>query len=419
MSNIKFIHCADIHLGSIVNINDVNKSIIEGESDFYIEDVLKKIVDLAIEENIDFILLSGDIFDTENLDVRIDKMFLLECMRLKENHIKLYIIAGNHDPLDEKKYLFSLPDNVYVFRGEKVSNVYYEKNSKKVVNIIGISYRKRYIKENLIDDFNELKEDNLLNIAMLHTALDGNEKYAPCTIEQLKRSKIEYWALGHIHKNRILNRELPTIVYPGIPQGRDFGEQQCGGVYLVEYEEQSLKNIEYRKISDFTYKDINVKLTEENGIYNIESLDCLSELILNNVRENLGTNKDDKINFIRVNIESEFKLKSLEDMKQKDMLEFRDYINSVIGDNNESFIVGVLTYNYYPKNEEVNIEEYILKLILEEIESLKNTDDLNGDIGEMWTSKEEKVKDAVFLLDKDTKESIISEVLRNIINELS
>lgn len=419
MSNIKFIHCADIHLGSIVNINDVNKSIIEGEADFYIEDALKKIVDLAIEENIDFILLSGDIFDTENLDVRTDKMFLLECMRLKKSHIKLYIIAGNHDPLDEKKYLFSLPDNVYVFRGEKVSNVYYEKNSKKVVNIIGISYRKRYIKENLIDDFNELKEDNLLNIAMLHTALDSNEKYAPCTIEQLKRSKMDYWALGHIHKNRILNRELPTIVYPGIPQGRDFGEQQCGGVYLVEYEDQSLKNIEYRKISGFIYKDVNIKLTEQNGIYNIESLDYFCELILNNVRENLGTNKDDHINFIRVNIESEFKVKSLEDMKQKDILEFRDYINSVIGYSNENFIVGALTYNYYPKSEEVNIEEYILKLILEEVEFLKDTDDLNGDIGEMWTSKEEKVKDTVFLLDKDTKDSIISEVLRNIINELS
>ena len=419
MSKIKFIHCADMHLGSIISINDLKKKNVEEEVEFYIEAAFKKIVDLAIEENIDFILLSGDIFDTENLDVKIDKMFLLECMKLKKNHIKVYIITGNHDPLDEKKYLFKLPDNVYIFPGEKVTNVYYEKNSKKVANIIGISYKKRYLKENLIDDFNNLKEDNLLNIAMLHTSLDGNERYAPCTIEQLKRSKIEYWALGHIHKNRIVNKEVPTIVYPGIPQGRDFGEQQCGGVYLVEYEEGTLKSIEYRKTSKITYKDINIYIEDENLIHNMDSLNCLCEFILNEVRANLEVNKDDSINLIRVNIESEFKIESLENMKQKDILELIDYINSTISNNTDNFIVGSLRYNHYPKNEEVDIEEYIFKLILEEVENLESMDGLENHMGEMWTSKEEKVKDTVFLLDKEIKKSIISGVLRNIINELS
>jgi len=45
---------------------------------------------------------------------------------------------------------------------------------------------------------------------------------------------MDYWALGHVHNQRILRESRPCIIYPGNTQGRSVRKTGLRGCYLVE-----------------------------------------------------------------------------------------------------------------------------------------------------------------------------------------
>jgi len=99
---VKFIHCADLHLDrpfkskSHLSPNifeDVQKSAYES---------FQHIVDLALEKEVDFIIIAGDLFDKENRTLRAEVFLKEQFERLEKEQIFVYICHGNHDPLSTK-----------------------------------------------------------------------------------------------------------------------------------------------------------------------------------------------------------------------------------------------------------------------------------------------------------------------------
>ena len=83
---------------------------------------------------------------------------------------------------------------------------------------------------------------------------------------------IDYWALGHIHKTNILNHTRPIIAFPGIPQGRDMGEQGVGGVFYVEVCKKEVVHMEFLPIATVIYKRVEIVIGEDNKIENFSDL---------------------------------------------------------------------------------------------------------------------------------------------------
>ncbi len=269
MNKLKFIHTADIHLGSFLHIGgetlppSVDKAIetatLEGFS---------RVCHAAIVNGVDFMVISGDLFDREARSVKAMSYFVEQCKALNDKGIDLFIIAGNHDPLREQPDLFEMPSNVKVFRGDQPEVfMVLDKDQVPIARIIGQSYQNRWEQREIHLNYKPLDTD-LWNIALLHTQLEaGSSKYIPCSIGDLKgRQDIHYWALGHIHQPGILNQASPYIVYPGIPQGRDFGEQDRGGCVLVELNPFGDSTISFIPLAPVVYKriDIFIDSDEEN-----------------------------------------------------------------------------------------------------------------------------------------------------------
>ena len=83
-------------------------------------------------------------------------------------------------------------------------------------------------------------DESAFTIGLLHANVGGNTDhalYAPCSLEDLAQSGIDYWALGHVHTRQVLRERTPTVVYPGNPQGRHPNETGARGVYLVEVDD--------------------------------------------------------------------------------------------------------------------------------------------------------------------------------------
>lgn len=277
MSKVRFIHTADVHLGSILQIvGDSLPAELEKSMEDAALEGFRRVCSTAIEKNVDFILIAGDLYDREARSVKADHFFSQECRRLAAMGIDVFVIAGNHDPLREEQGLITIPPNVKTFPGDQ-PEIYkvVDKNKRALANIIGQSYEGRRLREKIHENYH-LETTDLWNIALLHTQLEaGTSNYIPSSLSELKeRTDVHYWALGHIHQTQILNEAAyPLIAYPGIPQGRDFGEQGRGGCLLVELDRLQGSSITFLPTASVIYKRQEIFIDEEPAPETLEELE--------------------------------------------------------------------------------------------------------------------------------------------------
>lgn len=242
INQLSFIHAADLHLGSSLHTPEIASKNVAQMVERATFQAFERICKAAIKYRVDFLLLAGDVYDQTAKSVAANLFFTEQCRILQKNQIKVYVIAGNHDPLKEQRELFVLPENVYLFSSKtpEVKEILNEQG-KVLGRILGQSYHYRSESRKMYNDF-VVSDQNAWNIGLLHTQLDPTDNnYVPCSLNDLRsRTGIHYWALGHIHQCKIIHQANPVVAYPGIPQGRDFGEAGVGGCLFVELDPNSI-----------------------------------------------------------------------------------------------------------------------------------------------------------------------------------
>lgn len=274
---LSFLHSADIHLGSIPHINTEGSKELKDFINRAVYSAFNKIVQYAIEYKVDFIIIAGDLYDSEFRSVESRKTFYEGSLLLLENNIDVYLARGNHDALGGEKSLFKLPSNVHQFRSDIPEGFNIIKNNVLVAKVIGQSYRGKWERRKLHQNYGDLA-DTEFNIGVLHTGLEGNNpNYVPCTISELKEvQNINYWALGHIHTNDVIIRDKTIVIYPGIPQGRDMNEEGICGCYLIDVDNNNNFEYKFLETSLIEWKKVNVDLSN----YNPENINDLEEIII-------------------------------------------------------------------------------------------------------------------------------------------
>ena len=236
MVPIRFIHTADLHLGSpFTGISGLASAQRKKFADTVYQ-AFDTLIDYAVREEPDFMLIAGDIYDGEDRTLRAQFKFQKGMERLKEAGIPVIISHGNHDHLAGGWTRFELPGNVHVFDDKVTSHSFTVSGNK--VTVTGFSYGARHVNEAKILEYPQADESSAYHIGMLHGSMDGDSShavYAPFKKEQLLSKNYQYWALGHIHLRQILHSD-PCIVYPGNIQGRHRKETGPKGFYDVRLE---------------------------------------------------------------------------------------------------------------------------------------------------------------------------------------
>ncbi|HZJ83626.1 MAG TPA: DNA repair exonuclease [Clostridia bacterium] len=268
MRKVRFIHTADVHLGSLLHVGgeDLPSTIEQIVEEATLEG-FRRICEIAVDKAVDFVVISGDLYDREARSVKAISFFVDRCLILEKANIDVVIIAGNHDPLREQPGLFNMPDNVKTLGGD-APEVYevLDGEGKPLARIVGQSYESSSQRSKVHLEY-RVPDKDIWNIALLHTQLEsGSSNYIPSSLKELReRDDIHYWALGHLHEHRILNDSYPLIAYPGIPQGRDFGELGIGGCILVELSPFHGGNLSFIPTASVIYKRVSVFIDEDPG----------------------------------------------------------------------------------------------------------------------------------------------------------
>lgn len=233
MESIRFIHTADLHLGSpFTGMKGLRKEQWKQLKDSTLN-AFDRLVQYALDEKPDFVLIVGDIYDGEDRSIRAQARFQQGMQQLSEQKIPVILSYGNHDHLSGNWTRFELPDNVHAF-DKSVSQFKLEMAGGPVV-FTGFSYGSRHISESVVEQYPAAQNREEYHIGLLHGSMDGDSThavYAPFKKEQLLSKHYDYWALGHIHMRQELYRD-PPIVYPGNIQGRHRKESGVKGFYDV------------------------------------------------------------------------------------------------------------------------------------------------------------------------------------------
>ncbi len=294
MKGFKFIHTSDIHLGSILHIGSYEDSNIKELLNDSIYDVFKNICRAAIERDVQFIIIAGDLYDKEYRSVRANRFFTDCCRELNQHDIQVIVLMGNHDPYGEYRELFALPSNVHILDSKKPEILIVKSHGEPIARVVGQSYDSKNQSKPLHLGYPDL-DSQLFNIGVLHTQMKSDDtKYIPCNMgELLNKESYKYWALGHIHRPSIISPQNPVVAYSGIPQGRDFGEQDMGGCYLVEVRGNEVFNMEFFQTSKVVYKEIEIDISNEK-LKGAENLSQLEDFIFNEISASVSLGSSNK-----------------------------------------------------------------------------------------------------------------------------
>jgi len=269
---------ADLHIGGW---REPKMSILTIEA-------FKSAVDDCIEQQIDFLIIAGDLFNTSlpNIDYIKETVKLLK--RLKDSNIPVYIVPGSHDYSPSGKSMLEVLEHadllINVVKAKKLENgkmqLLLTQEEETGVKLTGMLGKKNMLEKSYYEalDYSNLEQEKGFKIFVFHTALD---ELKPDELANMESSPIsllpkgfDYYAGGHVHIiNKISLDGYKNVVYPGPLFPNSFSELQklnSGGYYLynngdLEYKKVEVKQTLFAEIncSNKTPEQVNLDLQQE------------------------------------------------------------------------------------------------------------------------------------------------------------
>ncbi|HTN99258.1 MAG TPA: DNA repair exonuclease [Microthrixaceae bacterium] len=262
---MKFIHAADLHIDSPMRGLSRYEGAPENELRHASREAFRNLVATALDEQVDLVILAGDVFDGDWPDFNTGLFFMQQLHNLSSNGIKVVVLAGNHDAESKLTKQLSYPEGTFKLGHKSAESILPELLGLEVA-VHGQSYANRDVSENLAANY-PAPIPGVLNIGVLHTALTGrpdHASYAPCSIDDLRSKGYDYWALGHIHQREVVSQN-PWIVFPGNLQGRSIRETGPKGFTLVTTSDGQILDVAHRDADTARWFNCEVDVTSANS----------------------------------------------------------------------------------------------------------------------------------------------------------
>ncbi|MCY9806978.1 DNA repair exonuclease [Lentilactobacillus senioris] len=291
---MKFIHVADLHLDSpfkgLANSKMPTTLLQQMQQSTF--DAATKVFDAAIDNQVDFVLLVGDLFDRAEQSINAKYFLNQQLNRLNNAQIPVLISFGNHDYFAGDIKQLGFPENVFVFPNVVTTTKLTLKDGT-IVAISGFSFANQWVSERMITNYPQADSQVDWNLGMLHGSAEGINStegtYAPFSLAEINAKNYDYWALGHIHQRQSLD-ERRVINYSGNTQGRHINEAGSKGCLLVESQGEQL-----------TTKFISTATIEWQRITITLTVQPVTEMVAY-ILEQLSKKNFTKMNFIRVEV---------------------------------------------------------------------------------------------------------------------
>lgn len=301
---IKIVHTGDNHVGMKFRSrysSEVSEQLIQERFNS-----LKRIVEKSNEKDAHFIVISGDLFDSTVVPQRDIKAVADILSFFKQDVI---IIPGNHDFYeDEPGKLWSLfkdfsKNNIHLLTDHKP--YVFAVEEKEIIFYPGIC-RSKHSKTNMIGwVYGEKKDPNALNVGIAHGNVEGlglgADQYFNMTVEELKKTDLHFWLLGHIHVPYPINAEdgITYFYYCGTPAPDGFDYLRPGSCWYLEVSDGKSNKVEQWETGKLKFyswnKELNTDIDIDQLISSIKNIEPKYSLIRINLKGRLTVLEREKL----------------------------------------------------------------------------------------------------------------------------
>ena len=257
---MKIIHTADLHIDSKMQTNLPKEKAAERKKEILL--TFEKMVEYAEANNVEIIIIAGDMFDTSKISVQT-KNRILNILK-SHNDIKFVYLAGNHDEKNIIDEFAGLLDNLFVFGDNwtkftfgniEITGARVEGKSKTIYDSLLLD-KDRFnivVLHGPISKYN-LKSDNIINLT------------------KLQNKNIDYLALGHIHSyeaDKLDDRGV--YAYSGCLEGRGFDECGNKGFVLIDVKNNTF-SYNFLQFAKRNLHEVEVDITGRSDWFDIENV---------------------------------------------------------------------------------------------------------------------------------------------------
>jgi len=297
---MKFAHLADCHLGGWrqQELQDLNLQ------------SFQKVMDRCITEKVEFILISGDLFDSAYPPIEVLKETFAEFSKVKEAQIPVFIIAGSHDfSASGKTFLDVLEKagfckNIENYEVQDDGRIKLQPHIYKDIALFGYSGKKSGME---IPELERVYFDSIypFTIFMLHTTIKDVVGNIPMdSVDKMKLPIANYYALGHIHKVFETTEANSKFSYPGPTFPNNFQELvdlKCGSFNFVELENSKIKTQNIKiPLKEVVYVEVEIKnalIGTEKIIQELDKKNLKDKIVLLKLVGTINQGKTGDINF--------------------------------------------------------------------------------------------------------------------------
>ncbi|MCH8003332.1 MAG: DNA repair exonuclease [Nanoarchaeota archaeon] len=370
----------------------------------------QKAADKCMEENVDFILISGDLFNTSLPRIDNLKSAVSIFKKLNDKNIPVYIIPGSHDYSPSGKTMLDVLEQAGLFinvvKGEEIDGklklnfTIDKKTGAKITGMLGKRYslEKKYY-ENLITE--NLEQEDGYKIFMFHSGIDelkpedmGNIITQPLS---LLPKNFNYYAGGHVHIVKDTKIDgYGTIAYPGPLFPNSFSELEkleTGGFYIMDNDKLRWESIQVYNI----YKIIlncdgkNPEQIYDEIINGIEDKEFNDTIVLIRLFGSLSSGKPHDIDYKEIFTQlydksAYFVMKNTNALTTKEFEEIK--IDTKSTEDAEAAIIKEHLGQIKLKDIDANKEEALIKELMQTLSTEKQEGETNPDF-------EKRIKDEI------------------------
>ncbi|OKY78733.1 MAG: DNA repair exonuclease SbcD [Candidatus Methanohalarchaeum thermophilum] len=310
---MKFAHMADTHLGAWSS-QEMKK---------LVSKAFEKAIDRCIGNNVDFILISGDLLETSRPSTGALSTAAKKLREVNDAGIDVYLVPGSHDFSPSGNTMLNVLQSAdlieNVVRGKPTDDgklLLKFTRAREEVKITGMPGRKRSLESKSYEELDRegLEKEDGFKVFMFHSALDEYKPEIYKEMDSLPLSLLpknfDYYAGGHVHKKGVFEEDrYPKIVFPGslFPVNfKELEEFENGGFYIVEVNNGELDiSREEIEVCDIVSKkfDAQNKSPEEinNQIKNtMKDLDVRGKVVTIRVKGTLKSGRTTELNLGKI-----------------------------------------------------------------------------------------------------------------------
>lgn len=249
---MKFMHMADCHIGQIPEADRFYSK----DRAYDIKDTFANAIKYCGENNIDLLLIAGDLFNRQPLISDLNEVN--ELFKTIPD-TKIFIVAGENDCIRDTSSVpgYNFSDNVYYCYND-VPKVYELTNFNLCIH--AFSMRSLESTKPIVDSL-DVDFDGKTHILLTH---GGETNINPIDFNLLQDKNFTYCALGHIHNfTEVVENK---IYYPGSIEPLNVNETGKHGVIIGEIDTNNakIKNIEFLPLAKLEYIPLKITITDKN-----------------------------------------------------------------------------------------------------------------------------------------------------------